>query len=83
MRWALASDRRISALENPSAYPCAKDGKIGTLVKRAALIRVGATALHHIRRLGNDMWVLDYCIGNCGKDGQWMPVGVAQTIVFT
>ncbi len=52
-------------------------GKVGAPVKGATLIGDGATALKQIRAIGNDM-KLDPGIGNCGKDGQWVPVGVGQ-----
>ena len=54
-----------------------KDGKVGAPVKGATLIGDGATALKQIRAIGNDM-ALDPGIGNCGKNGQWVPVGVGQ-----
>jgi TldD protein len=54
-----------------------KDGKIGAPVKGATLIGDGATALQKIRAIGNDM-ALDPGMGNCGKAGQWVPVGVGQ-----
>jgi len=54
-----------------------KDGKLGAPVKGATLIGDGATALQKIRAIGNDM-ALDPGIGNCGKNGQWVPVGVGQ-----
>jgi len=54
-----------------------KNGKIGAPVKGATLIGDGATALKHIRAIGNDMR-LDDGMGNCGKQGQWVPVGVGQ-----
>jgi TldD protein len=54
-----------------------KDGKIGAPVKGATLIGDGATALKKVRAVGNDM-ALDPGIGNCGKQGQWVPVGVGQ-----
>jgi TldD protein len=54
-----------------------KDGKVGAPVKGATLIGDGATALQKIRAVGNDM-KLDPGIGNCGKAGQWVPVGVGQ-----
>ena len=54
-----------------------QNGKIGAPVKGATLIGDGATALKHIRAIGNDM-ALDPGIGNCGKAGQWVPVGVGQ-----
>jgi len=54
-----------------------KDGKVGAPVKGATLIGDGATALQQIRGIGNDLQ-LDPGIGNCGKAGQWVPVGVGQ-----
>lgn len=54
-----------------------KNGKVGAPVKGATLIGDGATALRQIRAIGNDM-ALDPGIGNCGKAGQWVPVGVGQ-----
>ena len=54
-----------------------KNGVIGAPVKGATLIGDGATALKKIRGIGNDMQ-LDPGIGNCGKAGQWVPVGVGQ-----
>ena len=54
-----------------------ENGKIGAPVKGATLIGDGATAMQQIRAIGNDM-ALDPGIGNCGKAGQWVPVGVGQ-----
>jgi TldD protein len=54
-----------------------KNGVVGAPVKGATLIGDGATALQHIRAIGNDM-ALDPGMGNCGKQGQWVPVGVGQ-----
>ncbi|WP_334061409.1 metalloprotease TldD [Limimaricola cinnabarinus] len=54
-----------------------KNGKVGAPVKGATLIGDGATALQKIRAIGNDL-ALDPGIGNCGKAGQWVPVGVGQ-----
>ncbi|WP_439154719.1 metalloprotease TldD [Yoonia sp.] len=54
-----------------------KDGIVGAPVKGATLIGDGATALQKIRGIGNDL-ALDPGIGNCGKAGQWVPVGVGQ-----
>lgn len=54
-----------------------KNGVIGAPVNGATLIGDGATALKHIRGIGNDL-ALDPGIGNCGKAGQWVPVGVGQ-----
>ncbi len=58
-----------------------RNGRIGAPVKGATLIGDGATALRHIRALGNDM-ALDPGMGNCGKAGQWVPVGVGQPTVL-
>jgi TldD protein len=52
-------------------------GRIGAPVRNATIIGDGATALKHIRAIGNDL-ALDPGIGNCGKSGQWVPVGVGQ-----
>ncbi|MCY4317036.1 MAG: metalloprotease TldD [Roseovarius sp.] len=54
-----------------------RNGKVGSPVKGATLIGDGATALRKIRAIGNDM-ALDPGMGNCGKNGQWVPVGVGQ-----
>ncbi|MDG1237261.1 MAG: metallopeptidase TldD-related protein [Amylibacter sp.] len=54
-----------------------KNGVVGAPIKGATLIGDGATALKHIRAIGNDM-ALDPGMGNCGKQGQWVPVGVGQ-----
>ncbi|MDA0962260.1 MAG: metalloprotease TldD [Proteobacteria bacterium] len=54
-----------------------KNGKVGVPVKGATLIGDGATALKHVRGLGRDM-ALDPGMGTCGKQGQWVPVGVGQ-----
>ena len=54
-----------------------QNGKLGAPVKGATLIGDGPTALKQIRGIGNDM-ELDPGIGNCGKAGQWVPVGVGQ-----
>ncbi|MDH5531557.1 MAG: metalloprotease TldD [Paracoccaceae bacterium] len=54
-----------------------QNGKVGAPVKGATLIGDGATAMKKIRAIGNDM-AMDPGIGNCGKAGQWVPVGVGQ-----
>jgi TldD protein len=54
-----------------------RNGVVGEAVKGATLIGDGASALKHIRAIGNDL-ALDPGIGNCGKAGQWVPVGVGQ-----
>ena len=57
------------------------DGKIKEPVHGATLIGDGATALTKIRAVGNDL-SLDPGIGNCGKGGQWVPVGVGQPTLY-
>ncbi|KEJ96282.1 TldD protein [Pseudosulfitobacter pseudonitzschiae] len=54
-----------------------QNGVVGAPVKGATLIGDGATALQQIRAIGNDP-ALDPGMGNCGKAGQWVPVGVGQ-----
>ena len=54
-----------------------RNGKVGEALKGATLIGDGATALKQIRAIGNDL-AMDPGIGNCGKAGQWVPVGVGQ-----
>ncbi|SDK11139.1 metalloprotease TldD [Aliiruegeria lutimaris] len=54
-----------------------KNGQVGAAIKGATLIGDGPTALRQITAIGNDM-ALDPGIGNCGKAGQWVPVGVGQ-----
>lgn len=54
-----------------------RGGRVEEPVKGATLIGDGATALQQIRAIGNDL-SLDPGIGNCGKAGQWVPVGVGQ-----
>jgi len=54
-----------------------EDGKIGAPVKGAMLIGNGPDAMHRVSMIGNDM-KLDSGTGNCGKGGQWVPVGVGQ-----
>lgn len=54
-----------------------RGGVVGAPVKGATLIGDGATALRKIRAVGDDL-ALDPGIGNCGKAGQWVPVGVGQ-----
>jgi TldD protein len=54
-----------------------KNGVLGDPIRGATLIGDGATALQQIRAVGNDL-SLDPGIGNCGKQGQWVPVGVGQ-----
>ena len=50
-------------------------GRVGRPVKGATLIGNGPDALTRVGMVGNDL-ALDEGIGTCGKDGQWVPVGV-------
>ncbi|THF50996.1 metalloprotease TldD [Allorhizobium terrae] len=54
-----------------------ENGKLGAPVKGAMLIGNGPDAMKRVSMIGNDM-KLDTGIGNCGKAGQWVPVGVGQ-----
>ena len=54
-----------------------ENGKILHPVQGATIIGDGATALKNIRAIGDDL-KLDPGVGNCGKAGQWVPVGVGQ-----
>jgi TldD protein len=54
-----------------------ENGKIGQAIKGAMLIGNGPDAMKRVSMIGNDM-KLDTGIGNCGKAGQWVPVGVGQ-----
>jgi TldD protein len=54
-----------------------RGGVVGEPIKGATLNGDAATALRNIRAMGNDM-ALDPGMGNCGKAGQWVPVGVGQ-----
>lgn len=58
-----------------------RGGKIGAPVKNATLIGDGATALKHIKAIGDDL-ELDPGIGSCGKNGQWVPVGVGLPSLY-
>ena len=52
-----------------------EDGRVTAPVKGATLIGDGPTVLTRVTAVGNDL-KLDPGIGTCGKDGQWVPVGV-------
>ncbi|MGN6304920.1 MAG: metalloprotease TldD [Mesorhizobium sp.] len=54
-----------------------EDGKVTQPIKGAMLIGNGPDAMHRVAMIGNDM-KLDTGMGNCGKAGQWVPVGVGQ-----
>ncbi len=54
-----------------------RNGRVVAPVKGATLIGDGPTALRQVRAIGRDL-ALDPGMGNCGKAGQWVPVGVGQ-----
>jgi TldD protein len=54
-----------------------ENGKVTAPVKGATLIGNGPDALTRVSMVGNDLQ-LDQGIGNCGKEGQSVPVGVGQ-----
>jgi TldD protein len=54
-----------------------ENGKITAPIKGAMLIGDGPSILKKISMVGNDL-SLDEGVGTCGKDGQWVPVGVGQ-----
>ena len=54
-----------------------ENGKIQYPVKGATIIGNGPDALTRISMIGNDMQ-LDSGTGNCGKEGQTVPVGIGQ-----
>jgi TldD protein len=54
-----------------------EDGRIAAPVKGATLIGNGPDCLTRVSAVGNDL-ALDHGIGTCGKEGQWVPVGVGQ-----
>ena len=58
-----------------------QNGTIGAPLKNATLIGDGASALKSVRAIGNDL-ALDPGVGVCGKDGQWVPVGVGLPTVM-
>ena len=52
-----------------------ENGRLTAPLKGAMIIGNGPEALTRIERIGNDS-DLDTGVGTCGKDGQWVPVGV-------
>ena len=61
-------------VRKPTAFVAAR---FAEPLKGASLIGNGAMALLKIEGVGND-FALDPGIGSCGKNGQWVPVGVGQ-----
>lgn len=58
-----------------------ENGKITAPVKGAMLIGDGPSVLKKISMVGGD-FSLDTGVGTCGKDGQWVPVGVGEPSVL-
>jgi TldD protein len=54
-----------------------ENGRKSAPVKGATLIGNGPDCLIKVRAVGNDLQ-LDQGVGTCGKEGQWVPVGVGQ-----
>lgn len=57
-----------------------KNGKLGETLKGATLIGNGPAIMPLISMVGED-FSLDPGVGTCGKDGQWVPVGVGQPTI--
>jgi TldD protein len=58
-----------------------ENGRVTLPVKGAMLIGDGPSILKKISMVGSD-FSLDPGVGTCGKDGQWVPVGVGQPSVL-
>jgi TldD protein len=58
-----------------------EDGKVTRPVKGATLIGNGPDVLTRVTMVGNDL-KLDEGIGTCGKDGQYVPVGVGLPTIL-
>ncbi len=54
-----------------------RGGKIEEPLKGAMMIGSGPADMKRVSMVGNDL-ALDTGMGNCGKAGQWVPVGVGQ-----
>ena len=57
-----------------------EDGKVTAPVRDATLIGNGPEALKYVSMVGHDL-ALDEGVGNCGKQGQWVPVGVGMPTI--
>ena len=57
-----------------------EDGRVTAPVRDATLIGNGPEALQYVSMVGHDL-ALDEGVGNCGKQGQWVPVGVGMPTV--
>lgn len=66
---------------NASEAYMIENGKITYPVKGATLIGDGPSILKKIRMVADD-FSLDNGVGTCGKNGQWVPVGVGEPSVL-
>jgi TldD protein len=57
-----------------------EDGQITAPVRDATLIGNGPEALKYVSMVGHDM-ALDEGVGNCGKQGQWVPVSMGMPTI--
>ncbi len=57
-----------------------EDGKITAPVRDATLIGNGPETLKYVSMVGNDL-ALDEGVGNCGKQGQWVPVSMGMPTI--
>ena len=72
---------RVKQQQSDRHFYFDENGVILYPVKGATLIGDGPSAMNKIQGIGNDL-SLDPGIGNCGKSGQWVPVGVGQPTVY-
>ena len=57
-----------------------KNGKLDKAVKGATIIGNGPAIMPLVSMVGDD-FALDPGVGTCGKNGQWVPVGVGQPTI--
>ena len=57
-----------------------ENGKLGAVVKGVTIIGNGPSVMPLVSMVGND-FSLDPGVGTCGKNGQWVPVGVGQPTI--
>jgi TldD protein len=57
-----------------------EDGRITAPVRDATLIGNGPESLKYVSMVGNDL-SLDEGVGNCGKQGQWVPVSMGMPTI--
>lgn len=66
---------------NASESYMIEHGKITYPIKGATLIGDGPSILKKIKMIAND-FALDTGVGTCGKNGQWVPVGIGEPSVL-